>query len=85
MDKPQKKTNYTRFSDIEGANDYARANEKDLSNLFQYVSKCPQVVVSKVVPALSPRNIGDIYINTVTAKVYIATGISSSSDYKILN
>jgi hypothetical protein len=37
MDKPQKKTNYTRFSDIEGANDYARANEKDLQNLFQYV------------------------------------------------
>jgi hypothetical protein len=85
MDKPQKKTNYTRFDDISGANDYARANEKDLSNLFQYTSKCPQVVVSKVVPALAPRNIGDIYVNTVTAKVYIATGISSSSDYKILN
>ena len=37
MDKPFKKTNYTKFSDIEGANDYARANEKDLQNLFQYV------------------------------------------------
>jgi len=37
MEKPQKKTNYTRFDDIEGANMYARSNEKDLQNLFQYV------------------------------------------------
>ena len=38
MDKPQKKTNYTKFSDISGANDYARAVDKDLSNIFQYVN-----------------------------------------------
>jgi hypothetical protein len=37
MDKPQKKTNYTRFNDIDEANDYARSNEKDLQNIFGYV------------------------------------------------
>jgi hypothetical protein len=35
--KPFKKTNYTKFNDLEGANDYARSNEKDLQNLFQYI------------------------------------------------
>lgn len=37
MEKPVKKTNYTRFNDLEGANAYARSNEKDLQNIFQYV------------------------------------------------
>lgn len=37
MDIPIKKTNYTKFTDIEGANSYARSVEKDLSNLFGYV------------------------------------------------
>jgi hypothetical protein len=37
MEKPIKKTNYTKFSDIDGANAYARSNEKDLQNIFQYV------------------------------------------------
>lgn len=85
MDKPQKKTNYTKFDDISGANDYARANEKDLQNLFQYTSKCPQVFMGKVAPILAPRAIGDIYVNTVLAKVYISSGISSSTDWKVLN
>jgi hypothetical protein len=85
MDSPQKKTNYTKFGDIDGANDYARASEKDLNNIFQFVGNCPQVYSGKVVPNLAPKRIGDIYINTATAKVYIATGISSASDFKILN
>ena len=37
MEKPIKKTNYTKFTDIDGANAYARAVDQDLSNLFQYV------------------------------------------------
>lgn len=39
MDRPIKKTNYTKFSDIEGANMYARSVDKDLANIFQYVDK----------------------------------------------
>jgi hypothetical protein len=85
VDKPIKKTNYTRFDNLNEANDYARANEKDLVNLFQYTSNCPQVSRGVTIPAQKPKAVGDIYINTALGKVYIATGVSSTSDFKILN
>ena len=33
-------------------------------------------------PSSAPGSIGDIYIDTTNSKIYIATGTSSSSDYK---
>ncbi len=36
-------------------------------------------------PSSTPVAIGDMYINTSATKVYIATGITSSVDWKILN
>lgn len=51
----------------------------------QHWNEVPNIVTGIVAPIVTPVKIGDIYINTVLGKVYIATGISSSSDYKILN
>ena len=34
------------------------------------------------VPSSTPSNLGDIYIDTTNLKIYIATGTSSSSDWK---
>lgn len=36
-------------------------------------------------PATTPGKVGDIYIDTSNAKVYVATGTSSSADWKIVN
>ena len=33
-------------------------------------------------PSSTPANLGDIYIDTTNLKIYIATGTSSSSDWK---
>ena len=38
-----------------------------------------------VVPSSTPTRVGDIYVNTALGKAYIATGIASSTDWKILN
>ena len=38
-----------------------------------------------VAPSFTPRFVGLIYCDTVAGKVYISTGTSSSSDWKILN
>lgn len=45
----------------------------------------PQIFTGIVAPVVKPIHLGDIFINTVLAKVYIATGLSSSSDWSILN
>jgi len=37
------------------------------------------------VPSSTPTALGQVYIKTDTAKVYIATGTSSSSDWTIVN
>jgi len=51
----------------------------------QHWAEVPGISSGIVAPASTPTKIGDIYIDTVLAKVYIATGTSSSADYKILN
>ncbi len=51
----------------------------------EHWNEVPGISSGTVAPASTPTKIGDIYIDTVLAKVYIATGTSSSSDYKILN
>ena len=33
-------------------------------------------------PSSTPSGIGDIYVDTTVLKIYIATGVSSSSDWK---
>lgn len=38
-----------------------------------------------IAPASAPTRIGDIYVDTVLAKVYVSSGIASSADWKILN
>lgn len=45
----------------------------------------PNITSGIVVPASTPSKIGNIYINTALAKVYISTGTSSSADWTILN
>jgi hypothetical protein len=36
-------------------------------------------------PATTPAALGQVYVNTATAKVYISTGTGSSADWKIMN
>lgn len=36
-------------------------------------------------PSSTPTKVGDIYVDTTNAKGYIATAISASTDWKILN
>lgn len=45
--------------------------------------KTRAVITSGIVaPTSTPGKVGDIYIDTVLLKIYIATGSSSSADWK---
>jgi hypothetical protein len=45
----------------------------------------PIISTGTAAPVSTPSKIGDLYLDTVAAKVYCATGTSSSADWKILN
>ncbi len=36
-------------------------------------------------PTTIPKKLGDVYVDTTNAKIYCATGLSTASDFKILN
>lgn len=57
----------------------------NIENAFRQRLNNARVFMGIVAPATTPSKIGDIYVNTVLAKVYIATGLSSSSDWSVLN
>jgi len=45
----------------------------------------PKIFTSTAVPSIAPEKTGDIFINTSTSKVYIATATASSGSWAILN
>lgn len=46
---------------------------------------CELIFISNVAPNRSPDFVGQIYIDTSASKVYVATNINNSGDYKVLN
>ena len=67
MEKPMKKTNYTKFTDIDGANDYARSNEKDLANIFQYVGN---MGVTQTVTISANTSDCGVFFNSTNTQTY---------------
>jgi hypothetical protein len=53
--------------------------------LNQLILNSPKISTGTAAPISIPAKTGDIYCDTANAKVYIATGISASSDWKVLN
>jgi hypothetical protein len=45
----------------------------------------PAVTSGVVAPSSTPTALGQMFIDTAAAKVYVSTGTSASTDWKILN
>jgi hypothetical protein len=45
----------------------------------------PEISSGTATPSSTPKKVGDIYVKTDTAKIYVATGTASSSDWTIVN
>lgn len=63
-----------------GAYDFRFSQRR--ANADQYV---PAIYVAVVAPAAAPVQVGDVWVDTVLAKVYIATGVTVAGDWAILN
>ena len=54
-------------------------------SVFRFLKAAPTISHGIVTPTSTPAKIGDIYIDTVLAKIYVSTGVTGSGDWKILN
>lgn len=59
--------------------------DEDLITLFIAMRTTPSVTHGVVAPTSTPRQVGDIYVDTLAKKTYSATGIASSADWTALN
>jgi Trp operon repressor len=77
----EKESTNTRLDAIE---ELLHTHTHDGRDTKYITGNIPRVSRGSGVPTSTPKNYGDIYVRT-TGKVYIATGTSSASDWKILN
>lgn len=55
------------------------------TKLVALLNRSPEISSGTAAPTTTPTKVGDVYCDTTAGKVYIATGIASSADWKILN
>lgn len=61
------------------------SDEREFQNVYQTISKGPAIFSGTGAPSTAPNKAGDLYINTSTSKVYIATGTVTSGSWTLLN
>jgi hypothetical protein len=49
------------------------------------ISCSPTISSGTSAPATTPTKVGDMFVDTTGKKIYVATGVSSSGDWTILN
>lgn len=54
-------------------------------NHFEGTEAEKQTVIGTAAPTTKPKYIGVIYCDTINGKVYISTGTTAVSDWKLLN
>lgn len=58
---------------------------REIETAFRERLNPPLIFTGIVAPLTTPIQIGSIFVNTVLAKVYVATGLNSSSDWSLVN
>jgi hypothetical protein len=58
---------------------------ENMRKLRDDADHAPRICTGVAAPTSTPQKKGDMFLNTVLGKVYVSTGTSASSDWKILN
>lgn len=73
-----------RIADFTSEESLVILNE-NMRRLREDVDHAPRIYTGIVAPTSIPQKKGDMFLNTALGKVYVSTGTSASSDWKILN
>lgn len=55
------------------------------TSIFRFMNLAPQVSSGIVAPTTTPTKVGNIYVDTLARKMYIAVGTANSGDWEIVN
>lgn len=55
------------------------------NNIQRLLGVAPAISSGILAPVSTPQKIGNMYVDTFAVKIYIATGVSSSADWTIVN
>ena len=61
------------------------SDQREFQNVCQVINTKPSVYTGSGAPPQAPERVGDIYIATSTAKVYISTATVTKASWAILN
>jgi len=61
------------------------ADQREFQNVYQNMAKGPSIIIGAGAPLSAPQKIGDIFVSTSTAKIYISTAIATSASWVIIN
>ena len=64
---------------------FIRSHNHDGRETRNVVILAPTILTGVAAPTSTPKKIGDIFIDTALAQVYMSTGNSSSGDWTLLN
>ncbi len=53
--------------------------------IWRYVGMSASASSGIVAPTSTPAKVGDIYVDTILKKIYVATGTASSADWEVVN
>lgn len=53
--------------------------------VYRFLGLAPSISSGIVAPTTTPNKIGDIFVDTVAKKIYVAAGNTSSADWIIVN
>lgn len=60
-------------------------DSREFQNVYQNMAKGPSIFIGAGAPGFTPQKIGDIFVSTTTAKIYISTAIATSASWAIVN
>lgn len=55
------------------------------NSVFYYLKRSPTISTGTAAPTTTPSKVGDMFVDTMNADVYVATGTTNSSDWTVLN
>lgn len=55
------------------------------NSVFRLLGLAPTISQGIIAPTSTPRKVGDMYVDTFLADVYISTGTSTSADWTLIN
>jgi len=54
-------------------------------SVFSFLKRAPTISQGILAPTIIPAKVGDMFVDVIAKKIYVAVGITSAADWEIVN